>query len=222
MFRDRTDAGIRLGLALKGYHGEDVIVLAIPCGGAEVGWQVSKTLGCPFSLIISRKLPFPDNPESGFGAVSEDGSLWLLSGIDARMPGAAIEQIKARQIQEIARRIAVLRKGRPLPNIEGKTVIVVDDGIAMGSTMRASVACCRNKGAGRIIVASPVTGWTTAREMEKIADDVAILEIPPDFYAVAQVYQNWYDVPDEEVVRIMERAERERQEGRREKGEERS
>lgn len=216
MFYDRTDAGIRLGEALKGYIGEDVIVLAIPCGGAEVGWQVARALGCPFSLIISRKLPFPGNPESGFGAVSEDGSLWLLPGIDARMPKAVIEQIKTRQIREIARRIAVLRKGRPLPGMGGKTVILVDDGIAMGSTMRASVACCRNRGAGRVVVASPVSGGTTAREMEKIADDVVILEIPRDFYAVAQVYGNWYDVPDEEVIRIMERAEREKERGNRE------
>lgn len=216
MFRDRRDAGILLGEALKSYGGEDVFVLAIPCGGAEVGRQVSRTLGCPFSLIISRKLPFPDNPESGFGAVSEDGSLWLLPGIDARMPRAVIERIKARQFREIARRITVLRKGRPLPDIVEKTVILVDDGIAMGSTMRASVACCRNRGAGRVIVASPVTGWTTAKEMEKIADDVIILEIPLNFYAVAQVYGNWYDVPDEEVLKIMERAEREKERGNRE------
>ncbi|MBN2719602.1 MAG: phosphoribosyltransferase [Proteobacteria bacterium] len=213
MFRDRTEAGIRLGEALKGYRGEDVIVLAIPCGGAEVGWQAAQALDCPFSLIISRKLPFPDNPESGFGAVSEDGSLWLLPGIEERMPAAIIERIKTRQIQEIARRITVLRKNRPLPDIGGKTVILVDDGIAMGSTMRASVACCRHKGAGGVVVASPVTGAATAKEMERIADDVVIVEIPRDFYAVAQVYRNWYDVPDEEVIRIMEKTEKERPEG---------
>lgn len=205
MFCDRTDAGIRLGKALEKYRDEDSIVLAIPCGGAEVGYQVSKTLGVPFSLIISRKLPFPANPEAGFGAVSEDGRSWLIPGIEALMSRESIEKITARQVEEISRRIDVLRAGRELPDIIGKKVILVDDGIAMGSTMRVSVACCQNRGSEKVIVAVPVTGRGTAWEMKKIADEVVILESPINFRAVAQVYENWYDVSDEEVLEIMER-----------------
>jgi putative phosphoribosyl transferase len=207
MFRDRTDAGIRLGKALEKFRGKDVIVLAIPCGGAEIGYQVSKALGAPFSLIISRKLPFPDNPEAGFGAVSEDGSSWLIPGIETFLSKKSIEEITNRQVEEIRRRIDVLRKGRDLPDIGSKTVILVDDGIAMGSTMRASVIFCNKRGAGKVIVAAPVTGQTTAREMKRIADEVLILEIPIDFRAVAQVYENWYDVSDEEVLEITGREE---------------
>jgi len=205
MFRDRTDAGRRLGRALEKYRGEDVMVLAIPCGGAEIGYQVAKALGAPLSLIISRKLPFPDNPESGFGAVSEDGSSFLVPGIESWLPGEAIAEIIARQTAEIQRRIRVLRGGQELPVIRGKTVILVDDGIAMGSTMRASVACCRNRGAKNVLIAVPVTGPATADEMKKIADDVIVLEMPTYFRAVAQVYEMWYDVSDEEVIDIMSR-----------------
>ena len=205
MFNDRTDAGIRLGKALERYRSEDSIVLAIPCGGAEVGYQVSKTLGVPLSLIISRKLPFPDNPEAGFGAVSEDGSSWLIPGIEALMSHESIEEITARQVEEIGRRIDVLRGGQELPDLSCRSVILVDDGIALGSTMRVSIVCCRNRGAEEIIVAAPVTGRGTAWEMKKIADKVVILERPMNFRAVAQAYENWYDVPDEEVLEIMAR-----------------
>jgi putative phosphoribosyl transferase len=203
MFRDRTDAGIQLAKALEKYRDLDVIVLAIPRGGVEIGYQVAKSLGTLFSLIISRKLPFPDEPEAGFGAVSEDGSSWLIPRVEAWLPRESIEEIISCQVAETKRRVEVLRAGQDLPDISGQTVILVDDGIAMGSTMRASVACCRNLGARKVVVAAPVTGPDTAREIEKIADEVVILEKPYNFRAVAQVYENWYDVTDEEVLEIM-------------------
>jgi putative phosphoribosyl transferase len=216
MFSDRTDAGMRLAKALDRFRAENCIVLAIPRGGAEVGYRVADSLGAPFSLIISRKLPFPDDPEAGFGAVSEDGSTWMVPGARNWLRMETIEKIKADQLEEIRRRIGVLREGRELPDIRGRAVILVDDGIAMGSTMRASVACCRNLGAAKVVVAVPVTGRETVREMESIADEVVVLEIPGDFRAVAQVYENWYDVPDEEVLEIMAREEvtREREKGK--------
>lgn len=206
MFIDRTDAGIQLGKALLKYKSPDTIVLAIPRGGVEVGSQVAKALDAPLSLIIARKLPFPDNPEAGFGAVAEDGSIWLVPRFRSYLTQDTVEEIIADQTAEIRRRIDALREGQKLPDIKGRTVILVDDGIAMGSTMRASVKYCRNQEAGKVVVAAPVTGSDTARDMEKIADGVAILETPPNFRAVAQVYRNWYDVPDEEVLEIMSRA----------------
>ena len=206
MFIDRTDAGIKLGKALLKYKGPDTIVLAIPRGGAEIGYQVAKAMDAPLSLIIARKLPLPWSPEAGFGAVAEDGSIWLVPGFRSYLTPDTVEEIIAGQTAEIRRRIDTLRAGRELPDIKGRTVILVDDGIAMGSTMRASVEYCRNQEAGKVVVAAPVTGRDTAGEMEGIADDVVILELPPSFRAVAQVYRKWYDVPDEEVLEIMEKA----------------
>jgi predicted phosphoribosyltransferase len=206
MFIDRTDAGIQLGKALLQYKGPDTIVLAIPRGGAAVGYQVAKTLDAPLSLIIARKLPLPWSPEAGFGAVAEDGSIWLVPGFRSYLMPDTVEEIIAGQTAEVRRRIDMLRAGLELPDIKGRTVILVDDGIAMGSTMRASVQYCRNQEAGKVVVAAPVTGRDTAGEMKGIADDVVILKLPPSFRAVAQVYRKWYDVPDEEVLEIMEKA----------------
>jgi putative phosphoribosyl transferase len=204
MFNDRTDAGIQLGKALLKHRGPDTIVLAIPRGGVEIGYRVAKALDAPLSLIISRKLPLPDNPESGFGAVAEDGSTWIVPYLKSLLPPDTVQAIIGTQVAEIRRRIDVLRAGRDLPDIRGRTVILVDDGIAMGSTMRASIQYCRNRKAGKVVVAAPVTGADTERDMKKIADEVVILETPPNFRAVAQVYRNWYDVPDEEVLEVLE------------------
>ena len=206
MFEDRADAGMKLGEALIKYQGPDTVILAIPRGGVQVGYEVARVLGAPLFLIVARKLPLPYNPEAGFGAVAEDGSTWFVPGYGSYLSPNIVEQIVERQKAEIVRRIEVLRGGRDLPDLRERTVILVDDGIAMGSTMRASVAYCRNHRAGRVIVAAPVTGRDTARDMAAIADDVVILEMPRDFRAVAQVYHRWYDVPDKEVREIMEKA----------------
>jgi putative phosphoribosyl transferase len=207
MLDDRTEAGKKLGEALMHYTSPHTMLLAIPRGGVRVGYEAAKVLGAQLSLIISRKLPLPWNTEGGFGAVAEDGSTWLVPGYEAQISGEVAAKTIADQKEEIRRRIQVLRGGRDLPDIRDRTVILVDDGIAVGSTMRASIACCRNLGAGKVVVAAPVTGSDTAREMKKIADDVVILEIPSRFRAVAQVYLNWYDVSDEEVLQIMKEAE---------------
>lgn len=203
MFEDRKDAARKLAAALEKYKDKGVIVLAIPRGGVEVGVGVAKHLNAALSIIISRKLPYTDNPESGFGAVAEDGSLVILDGSLGLLSKEEVDKIILKQKEEIERRIAVLRKGKPLPELEGKTVILVDDGIAMGSTMRAAVALCRNKKAQKVVVASPVAGLAVSRAMEKIADEVVILEKPAFFQAVAQVYENWYDVSDKEVLDIL-------------------
>ncbi|MHC4618885.1 MAG: phosphoribosyltransferase [Planctomycetota bacterium] len=205
MFADRKEAGQKLAGALAAYRDESPIVLAIPRGGVEVGYYVAKYLRADFSILVARKLPFPDNPEAGFGAVAEDGSTFMIDYAAHALSRQTIERIVAQQEAEIERRVEVLRKGRPLPEISGRTVILVDDGIAMGSTMRASIQLCRNKKARRIIVASPVSGPSTAAQFVEVADDVVILETPRFFRAVADVYANWYDVPDEEVIAVLER-----------------
>lgn len=208
MFEGRKDAGQKLARALEKYRAKDALVLAIPKGGAEVGYQVAKYLNSKFSILVARKLPYPDNPEAGFGAVAEDGSTFILRDAERWLSKEIVDQIIEYQKHEIKRRIGMLRKGKPLPEITNRTVILVDDGIAMGSTMRAAIMLCKNRKAGKIIVAAPISGKRVAREIAEMVDEIVILEKPAFFQAVAQVYRNWYDVSDGEVIEIMERWQR--------------
>ncbi|WP_292655623.1 phosphoribosyltransferase [Nitratifractor sp.] len=210
MFQDRKDAGERLARALESYRGTPgLLVLAIPRGGTEIGYEIARYLEADFDLLICRKLPYPFNPESGFGAIAEDGTIYINPRASIPLNEAEVLEIIRQQQEEIRRRIQVLRGGRPLPPLEGRTVILTDDGIAMGSTMHAAVEMCRKAGAARIVVAVPVAGPYAVAEFSRLADDLVVLESPPDFHAVAQVYRNWYDVSDEEVLAIMERWRRE-------------
>ncbi len=209
MFKDRKDAGQALAQELEPYRSEDVLVLAIPRGGVEVGYQVAKHLDAEFSLLIARKLPYPDQPEAGFGAVAEDGSTIILERASRWVSDETVEAVVEHQRQEIERRVAVLRKGEPLPELESRTVILVDDGIAMGSTMRAAIKLCRRRDAGRIVVAVPVASEEVTEQFigarDGFADEIVVLEQPTFFRAVAQVYERWYDVPDSEVVALLDR-----------------
>jgi len=211
MFKNRKDAGEKLAQALERYRAENRVILAIPRGGVEVGLQVSKRLEADFSLIIARKLPFPDNPEAGFGAIAENGSTFIFENAGYWLAGETIEQIKQEQIAEIDRRVNALRGGNPLPDIAGRTVILIDDGIAMGSTMRAAIKLCRNRNAGKVVVAVPVAGREVADAIAKEADELIVLEIPVHFRAVAQAYENWYDVSDEEVLDLLRERIREKE-----------
>jgi len=203
VFRDRADAGRELAKALARFRGPDALVLAIPRGGVEVGYQAADQLDAEFSIIIVRKLPFPDNPEAGFGAIAEQGGRYIHPEASRWLSSQTIERVIEDQRREVSRRIRVLRQGEPLPDVARRTVMLVDDGIAMGSTMRAAIQLCREEDAGRIVVAAPVAGRQVAGELEALVDDVVILEQPQFFKAVAEVYENWYDVPDREVLEIL-------------------
>lgn len=203
MFKDRKDAGQKLAAALQAYKSEEPLILAIPRGGVELGYEISRALDTDFSLLICRKLPFPHNTESGFGAIAEDGSLYINPSAASSVSDKEIQEIIAEQNHEIQRRIQTLRQGKTLPLIEGRTVILVDDGIAMGSTMHAAVELCKKAKAKKIIVAVPVAGRQTIETFSKMVDKVIVLESPVPFYAVAQVYENWYDVSDEEVLSFL-------------------
>jgi predicted phosphoribosyltransferase len=203
MFKNRKDAGEKLAKALEKYRTENPIILAIPRGGVEVGLQVAAKLGADFSLIIARKLPFPDNPEAGFGAIAENGSTFILENAYYWLSEETIEQIKQEQTAEIERRIKALRGGNPIPELAGRTVILIDDGIAMGSTMRAAIELCKNRKAGKIVVAVPVAGREVAEELQKKVDELVVIETPVYFRAVAQAYEKWYDVSDEEVLDLL-------------------
>ena len=203
MFEDRADAGKRLALALQKYKSENPVVLAIPRGGVEVGYQVARHLHAQFDIVIARKLPFPDNPEAGFGALAEDGTCFIFQGAANQYGQYVIDHIIETQQEELYRRIGALRAGKPLVNIEGRTVILVDDGIAMGSTMHVCVTMCKNRKAKKIIVAAPVSSIKSKNDFSAIADDAVILVTPEDFFSVAQEYINWYDVSDRQVIDII-------------------
>ncbi|HWR26175.1 MAG TPA: phosphoribosyltransferase [Methanosarcina sp.] len=203
MFKNRKDAGEKLAIALEKYRADFPLILAIPRGGVEVGLQVARRLNTDFSLIIARKLPFPDSPEAGFGAIAENGSTFIFENAQYWLAGDAIEQIKKQQIAEIERRIKTLRGGNPLPELKGRTVILIDDGIAMGSTMRAAIELCKKRKAGKIVVAVPVAGKEVAEELQKRVDELVVLEMPASFRAVADAYEKWYDVSDEEVLDLL-------------------
>ena len=209
MFEDRKDAGERLALALEKFKDQDVTVLGIPRGGVEVGYYVARYLHARFSMVVSRKLPLPDDPEAGFGAMAEDGSTFLIERAASQVPEKKILEIQEAQKLEIRRRVKTLRKGRPLPSLKDRTVILVDDGIAMGATMVAAILLCRNKKAKKIVAAAPVAGEDAAAEIAEIVDELVVLETPVLFRAVAQFYRHWYDVPDSEVLGIMDRWEKE-------------
>ena len=209
MFKDRQEAGRRLAERLEEYRGSNAIVLAIPRGGAITGYEIAKELQIDFSLLVSRKLPSPDNPEAGFGAIAEDGSIYLAYPYANYVADNIKNKIIKKQREVIKEKVKLLRKNTPL-DIEGKTVILTDDGIAMGSTMQVSVNYCRNHKARWIVVAVPVSGWSAKKEFNRIADEFIVLETPEHFLAVAQSYENWHNVPDEEVLTIMEKFEQEK------------
>lgn len=208
MFKDRKDAGEKLGKALERYADSEGILLGIPRGGVEVAYYVAQHLRLPLSLVVVRKLPFPDDPECGFGAIAEDGSIYLRPFISGILSQDVTSQILQAQTREMQRRIQILRDGKKLPEIAGKHVILIDDGIAMGSTMRAAVMLCRNQQAGKVIAAAPVGSPSSVHRLSEEVDETIVLEQPPYFRAVAQFYQNWYDVPDEEVISLMHKYQR--------------
>lgn len=203
MFRDRQDAGQKLAAALDAYKQKNPLILAIPRGGVQVGYHVVKRLEAQLAILVVRKLPLPVNPEAGFGAVAEDGSTFLFEDMAAALTPKIVEEVIQKQKQEVQRRVEILRYGEPLPDIQGRTVILVDDGIAMGSTVRAGITMCRKRQAQEIVVAAPVASPATAEELAQLVDKVIVIEQPRMFRAVAQVYENWYDVPDDEVKGIM-------------------
>lgn len=204
MFEDRREAGQKLGEALADYKHEKPVVLAIPRGGIEVGFWVAKSLQAPLSIVIVRKLPFPNDPESGFGAIAEDGSQFLFDPLTVWMDPDIIMTVIREQKQELERRTRVFRQVQSPPDIVDKLVILVDDGIAMGSTMQAAINYCRGKKAKKIVVAVPVAGSSNFKQFTDIVDDIVVLEQPPQFRCVAEVYRNWYDVGDDEAISILQ------------------
>jgi putative phosphoribosyl transferase len=207
VFRDREDAGSRLAAALVDRVSGPATVLAIPRGGVAIAVTVAKALGAPLDVVIPRKLGAPDNPELAIGAVAP-GVMVLHERAVRKLgvPRAYIEQEAARQEVEIVRREAVYRGGRAPAPVAGRTVIVVDDGVATGATAVAALRWAHADGADRVVFAAPVGPPAARAHLEPEADDVVILEEPFGFLAVGEWYRDFDQVTDEEVVAMLREA----------------
>jgi predicted phosphoribosyltransferase len=211
MFADRKDAALQLAQALDHYKGKNALVLGIPRGGAETAYYVAQYLQAEFSLLISRKLGHPMNPEYAIGAIAEDGSIYISPYAKGDVSDETIHMVEEEQKKEIERRIKILRKGKALPELTGRTVILTDDGIATGATVFAAIEMCKKRHAGKIVVAAPVSGPDAEEQFRNKADEVVILEKPEFYHAVSQVYETFNQLSDEEAIEFLERGEKERE-----------
>lgn len=206
MFLDREDAGRQLAARLRSCDLGDAVVLAIPRGGIPVAVEVATRLKLPLDLIIPRKLPIPWNPEAGFGAVTSDGTVVLNESLVREM-GMTQEQIDAvvEMIStEIERREQAYRRGLPEPDLEGKSAVIVDDGLASGYTMLTAVTSVRRAGAGRIVVAVPVASESAVRLIRDAVDElICLIESHKLPFAVADYYVKWYDLTDADVFQYL-------------------
>ena len=209
MFKNRIEAGIRLAEALKDYQNKDVIVLTIPRGGVVVAYEVAKRLNAPLDLIIPRKLGAPMNPELAIGAVSQDGTIVLNEDLVSMLeiPRDYLDAEARAQIREIERRMSKYRgEGKPLPEVMGRIVILIDDGLATGATVRAALLTLKKQKPKELIIATPVGPADTIEMLSSMADKVVCLEIPPFFHAIGEFYEDFRQVEDEEVIEILQKS----------------
>jgi predicted phosphoribosyltransferase len=205
-FADRRDAGRTLAAQLRAYAGrDDVLVLALPRGGVPVAYEIAEALGVPLDLFLVRKLGTPGHGELAMGAIASGGVRVLNDDVIQwyGIPAQAIDAVAAREQQELERRELAYREGRPPAPITGRTVILVDDGLATGSTMRAAVEAVRHRQPSRILVAVPVGSPDTCREFSAIADEVVCARMPQPFSAVGQWYRDFSQTTDEEVRELL-------------------
>ncbi|MBB3082808.1 phosphoribosyltransferase family protein [Geodermatophilus sabuli] len=204
-FLDRRDAGRRLARQLERLRGCDVVVLGLPRGGVPVAFEVARALGAPLDVVVVRKLGVPMQPELAMGAVGEGG----VTVVDQRVVALAgvgpddVAHAEERERAELARRARRFRGDRPRVPLDGRTVVIVDDGIATGSTARAAGAVVRAQGAGRVVLAAPVCAPESARALAREFDEVVCLEVPRRFAAVGRFYDDFRPTDDEEVVELL-------------------
>lgn len=204
-FLDRKHAGRDLAVALERYRDPSTLVLGLPRGGVVVAAEVARVLDAELDVIISRKVGAPSNPEYAIGAVAEGGQVYLNDAEIARAgidPTYVTEEIQ-RQEEAIRARARLYRGGRPLPSLQDRPVIVVDDGIATGFTMFAALLDVRARGAHPVVMAVPVAPPPTLERLSYTCDDAAALATPQPFYAVGMFYQNFDQVSDDEVVALL-------------------
>jgi predicted phosphoribosyltransferase len=205
LFVDREDAGWLLAERLKQTPLNDPLVLAIPRGGIEVGAPLARGLGADLDIVLSRKLRSPDQPELALGAISETGEVYLnhFASAITEAGSSFLQEERRRQMVEIERRQKMFRAVRPRAPIQGRTVIVTDDGIATGSTMIAALRTVRAAGPAELLVAVPVAARERLAAIRGLCDRVICLHEPEVFWAVGQFYRNFNQVSDERVVELL-------------------
>ena len=206
IFENRHDAGRRLAEELRGYSGQFVVVLAIPNGGVPVALEVASALKADLDLIISRKIPISFNPEGGIGAAADDGTV-ILNEEAVRRIGLSQQQIEyeANKVRAEIKQRSLLYKGDRLPvRVNGRTVIIIDDGLASGFTMMAAVESVRRRQPKEVVVAVPVASAMAVKHVEKVADKVVTCytSFMPKFY-ISDFYKHWHDLSDDDVVRYL-------------------
>ncbi len=208
-FPNRAEAGRFLATKLSKYSGrDDVIALGLPRGGVPVACEVAQALRIPLDVFIVRKLGVPGFEELAVGAIASGGVRVLNEEVASALPNAdeIIDAVTERETAELERREHEYRDGRPAPEIVGRTVILIDDGLATGATMRAAVKALKQRGAAKIVVAVPVGPSDTCREFEDIADEVVCASAPEFFQAVGQYYDDFSQTTDEEVRDLLAKA----------------
>jgi putative phosphoribosyl transferase len=208
-FRDRTEAGRLLAEKLKAYANRpEVLVLALPRGGVPVAYEVARALGVPLDIFLVRKLGLPGQEELAMGAIATGGVRVLNEEVVRylRIPGEVIDRVAAREQQELLRRERAYRDDRPEPDVSGRTVILIDDGLATGSTMRAAVAALKQQGPARIVVAVPTAAPQTCDEFRDEVDEIVCATTPEPFMGVGQWYEDFSQTTDEEVRDLLRRA----------------
>ncbi len=205
LFANRIQAGQQLGAAMQNVSFKDGLVLAIPRGGVVVGYEVADALNLPLDVIVPRKLGAPGNPEYAIGAMTEDGTVILDENAVEylNVPPDYIERESATQKLEIQRRMRLYRQDAPYPDLKDRDVIVVDDGIATGSTMKAALASVRNCGANTVTAAIPVGPPSTIEALKKLADRVVCLFTPESFFAIGEFFEDFSQTSDDEVIYLL-------------------
>lgn len=208
-FRDRTEAGEKLAERLPHYAGRaDALVLALPRGGVPVGFEIANKLALPLDVFVVRKLGVPGQPELAMGAIASGGIRVLNEDVLRALPQAAatVAEVTNQETREVERRDRDYRQGRPSPDVIGRIVILVDDGLATGATMLAAIAALRQREPARIVVAVPVCPPETLAEVERAADETVFLFAPDWFRGVGQFYENFEQLSDEAVRLLLARA----------------
>jgi len=205
MFQDRADAGRQLAEALKGYKTENMIVLALPRGGVPVGYEIAKALDIPLDVLTIRKLGTPGQEELAMGAIGPDGVVVLNEEVVRLLgiPEVAIEAAIAREKKELQRRSQRFVGERPFPDLAGKVAVIVDDGLATGSTAMAAVQAVRAMEPKQIILAVPVCAADSGQRLCRLVDVFVCLEQPVHFMAVGNWYRNFNQTTDQEVVELL-------------------